>query len=163
MRKQFKDLSELHPYLYSIMTEVIIEDLEPYVKKLIQGAIYEKVYSTYQPVVYERRGDGVRVGKGGGLGDTKLMVSSTITNSLESGELHRFIENLAVAADNDRGLGPGEFAKAIQTQNLFAGDPAAGMPARPYMYVVKNRIENNPEEFLELIKKGFRKRNINVR
>lgn len=163
MRKQFANVSELHAFIYVIMTQVIIEDLEPYVKKLIQGAIYERVYSTFEPSVYQRRGDGVRVGGGGGLGDTKLMVSSTITNSLESGQLQRFIENLAVGADSARGFGPGEFAKAIETQSGFAGDPAAGMPARPYMFVVKDRIENNPEEFLELIKKGFRKRNINVR
>lgn len=157
MRKRFNSLEQLHSHVYTIFRQVVIEDLEPYIKELMKGAVYSEVYSTYDPPFYRRRYTK------GGLGDTSLMVSSTIVDSLKSGELQRFIEHLAVGADSAMGFPPGEFAKAIQTRSKFAGNPETGMPPRPYMYVVKDRIENNPEEFLRILKKGFRERGINVR
>lgn len=155
--KKYKSLSDLQVDMYAIMRSVIVNDLEPYVKQLIQDAVYENVYSTYFPPSYQRRYDK------GGLGDMSLMVSSTIVDSLESGQLQRFIEHVVNGADNDQFTSPGAFSEAIQTRSWFAGDPENFMPARPYMYRVEDRIRENPDEFLRLIKKGFAQRGVRVR
>lgn len=160
MVNSFKDLKSLQAYVHIAMREAITEAVEPLLKKWIQDAVFDHVYATYDPVRYVRRGDGKKIGEGGGLADKKFMIGSSIEDNIGAGVLQRVVEHLA-EPNTDFGLGHGGLSSAIQYRENFAGDPETGMPPRPYMIHVLRRIEENKvqiyaEIYKSLASKGIR-------
>lgn len=159
MANSFKDLKSLQAYVHIAMREAIVEEVEPLLKEWIQEAVFENVYATYDPVSYTRRGDGEIIGDGGGLADKRFMIGTSLDDNIGAGVLERIVEHLA-EPNKDFHLGRGGFSKAIQYESLFAGDPKTGMPPRPYMIYVLQKIETNKAQIYAGIFKSLAKRGI---
>lgn len=155
MANKPKSLSEIQRDIQYKTLDVLMNRIEPIIKQWIQDATYDYVYSTYDPIDYVRREDV------GGLADMKFMVDSMVHYDMVTGQIQRKIEHLAVAKE-DGPWGRGEFSKAIQRWHSYAGDPDTGMPARPYMFAVKARVDQEREYLYDEFIKGMRAKGVPI-
>lgn len=153
--KKYKSLAQVNLVVFRAMQDMIVNDLEPYLKKRLQDKIEEIVYESYTPVVYRRREEA------GGLKDIRLMESVTLHSAPISGILQRLITQKTQLAKLT--TGSTILAPRIQEEAGFAGDPAIGMPPRPYLEYLEKEIETNPSGVNNIIRKGFAKHGIRVR
>lgn len=153
--KKYKSLAQLNLVVFHAMQDMIVNDLEPYLKRRLQDKIEEIVYESYTPRVYQRRGEY------GGLKDMRLMESVTLNSAPMGGILQRLITQKTLLSSPTKGSNI--LAPRIQEEEGFAGDPATGMPPRPYLEYLEKEIETNPSGVNNIIRKGFSRHGITVR
>lgn len=150
----FRNTAEMQIYLEKIMRDVMREDVIPVIVNEWLEVQDERVYNSYSPFEYERRGST------GGLADpNNIQVSEHKVNSVSSFVL----ENITKGNGWDNWNGK-LINDLIEGADGFAGNPANGMPARPYteeaVANLKSGVSRN--ELLHAIEKGFAKRGINI-
>lgn len=150
----FRNTAEIQFYLEKIMREVMREDIIPVIINEWLEVQEERVYNSYSPFEYERRG------KSGGLADpNNIQISEHKVNSVSSFVL----ENITKGNGWDNWNGK-LINDLIESEVGFAGNPSNGMPARPYteeaVANLKSGVSRN--EVLQAIESGFAKRGINI-
>lgn len=150
----FRNTAEMQIYLEKIMRDVMREDVIPVIVNEWLEVQDERVYNSYSPYQYERRG------ATGGLADpNNIQVSEHKVNSVSSFVLENITKGNGWDSWNGRLIND-----LIEGADGFAGNPATGMPARPYteeaVANLKSGVSRN--ELLHAIESGFAKRGINI-
>lgn len=119
----FSNTAQLEAYVKHALEDVILKDLYPIVQNEWLRVMYKNVYNVYSPTVYERRQHE------DGLGDPDNII---ISLNKDTGKVTEFLmENIAKGNGWDEYKGK-LINHMIEGVDGFAGNPAEGMPARPY-------------------------------
>lgn len=151
----FKNTAELEVYLEKVTRQVITEDVIPVVIQEWLEVQEERVYNSYSPRLYDRRG------RTGGLADPRnIQISESKINSLTTFVLENITKGNGWDTWNGKLIND-----LIESEDGFAGNPSTGMAARPYTEeTVANLISGvSRNSILEALHSGFAKRGINIK
>lgn len=154
--KEFQSLAGVNQAMHWVLYSIIKDELEPFLKEELQKEIQTRVYDTYTPTVYRRRGER------GGLLDKSLMHSEMPYNDIINGEMLRVITQVVREAIGDGKGGTELLAPLIQEKDGYAGNPATGKPRRPYLMYLEESMTRNPAGISRILQRGFKNRGIQV-
>lgn len=152
---QFNNLKEIENYIKSHIPENILQsrDVENILKKEMRQAVYDVVYSAYEPEVYERRGES------GGLADMRTM---EITDAIMNGDTFTIIfQNLAEGNDTL----DGQYLTDTIEEGIASNWEREGIWSlpRPFVYETAEAIRANPKPLINAVKKAIIKAGFKVK
>lgn len=156
---KFKDLDKLEAYLQKNIYNLLFKsgEIERIMAQEMSQAVWDTVYSVYDPVSYERRADD------GGLSDPRNMQISEVV--LDGNNIKLTFENLTKGND---GLAGEYTADLIEYGEGYAGkywNNANGVWATPRGFAEEtaNRLRSNPTQLLSALRSELTKRGFTVR
>lgn len=149
--KPYRNLEAVEQAIGMLLYDIILNDLKDELVDIWFEHQQELVYDQYEPEEYVRRYSS------GGLADRdniRELVAGSITK-----ELQVFLDNVTTGADSHMNE---LINHLIEGTDGFAGDPATGMPARPYTQAAIEYVHSNPNRIKAVLQAGFAKRGVNV-
>ena len=148
---EFKTPKSLERHLMNVIDDVIRNEVQQTIIEIWLAVQEERVYATYEPTDYTRRGSQ------GGLADPE---------NIEFVDIQKFKNELQYVLENiTKGAGDvlGEKINAlIEGKDGFAGDPYAGMPARPYTQEAIEIINSHPTAMRSALTRGFARHKLSI-
>lgn len=150
----FTNLADLQRYLQKNIVEIASRsaDIERVVAEEISQAVVDVVYAAYTPEQYDRRMDD------GGLSDTRNIFITDF--GIKDGKVFVTFENLTEGEDNLQGQFTGdliEFGDGYGNKYWNNPDGTWSDP-RPFMEEAAKRLNDNPQELVDAMKKGLAER-----
>lgn len=148
---KFKNLNDLEAYLQKNVHHVMNRsaELERVLADTMALAVWQVVYDAYEPESYNRREDD------DGLADTRNMVINSVTVTDEGVKL--IFENIAQGNDTlSRTFLTDTIVEGIKENWNYSGSPWS--EPRDFVGETAKRLRENPEEIVEAIKNGLKKK-----
>lgn len=145
----FKNPRQLELHLNKVIDDIIRHEVKDTIVEIWLEVQKERVYKTYDPIQYDRRLED------GGLADPDNIVFADFQKF--KGGLSYVLENITEGAGDVIGE---KINALIEGQADFAGDPATGMPARPYTEEAVSLIKSHPTAMKTALSQGFARHGI---
>lgn len=151
-KRQYRNISQVSNAMGIVVADVVMNEVRDAIVKVWLDHQDELVYGVYDPMQYVRRGEQ------GGLADEDN-IEEIVTGSINK-ELEMILTNYT-RGENDAA---GQFInELIEGTAGFAGDPATGMPPRPYTEPAIRYLQSNRDILSNAIRAGFARHGIPVR
>lgn len=150
---KFDTPKQLKSYLTMVIDDIIRNEVRETIVDIWLKVQAERVYGTYIPKEYVRRRED------GGLADPDNIEFADVQSFKNS--VNYVLENITIGNGWDDYVGR-KINALIEGASGFAGDPATGMPPRPYTEEAIGVINSHPTAMKEALSKGFARHGVRV-
>lgn len=150
-QRKYTSIRQLQMDLGKIVADVVLNEVRDEIVEVWLMHQAELVYEQYTPSWYQRRLDE------GGLADPSNI--ETYIRGAVTKELQISLENVTRGSSDATVL----INRLIEGSSGYAGDPAMGMPPRPYTEPTIAYLKANPGHINDAIRKGFARHGIKIR